>query len=95
MGRKNQVFLLFLTILASVVSSTHGRKLLNVQHNTTRETLFLDESYYLNALPNGTMPPSTPSKNGNSETVDEKLVQCNLVAVDGILKSVPSPGVGH
>lgn len=96
MGRKNlEIFFVFLIILASVVSSTQGRKLFNAKYNTAKKTPSLDESLYLNILPKGTVPPSTPSNKGHSVPIDEKLVKRHLGVVDRILGSVPSPGVGH
>ena len=57
-------------------------------------------SLVLSALPKGTTKrPSTPSKGHSSSTTttlgDEKLFARHLAALDRILWSVPSPGVGH
>ncbi|CAO2823496.1 unnamed protein product [Amaranthus hypochondriacus] len=59
-------------------------------------------SLVLSALPKGTTKrPSTPSKGHSSATPttttlgDEKLFARHLAALDRILWSVPSPGVGH
>ncbi|KAI3466762.1 hypothetical protein Pfo_023425 [Paulownia fortunei] len=94
MARKTLAFLVFLVMFSTLlVSSTHGRKLLvNEQHN---EVPSLEESLYLAALPKGNVPASTPSKKGHFVTNDEKLIARHLAAVDRILRSVPSPGVGH
>nr|XP_009778953.1 PREDICTED: uncharacterized protein LOC104228221 [Nicotiana sylvestris] len=43
----------------------------------------LKDRLYLTALPKATIPTSTPSKKGHSETINQ------------ILRSVPSPGLGH
>ncbi|KAK6133543.1 hypothetical protein DH2020_032672 [Rehmannia glutinosa] len=76
-----------------LLSSTHGRKLLmNVKIKTT-PSLF--DRLYLAALPKGKVPASAPSKKGHAVTIDEKLIARHLSAIDRILRSVPSPGVGH
>ncbi|CAH1448584.1 unnamed protein product [Lactuca virosa] len=77
-------------ILVLFTSSSNGRKLLN-----TREASPVEMSLYLTALPKGTVPASTPSKKGHASTTDEKLITRHLIAIDRILRSVPSPGVGH
>ncbi|XP_055804731.1 precursor of CEP14-like [Solanum dulcamara] len=86
------IFLMFLLVLASVSSSTEARKLLNSHEVKKIPNL---ASLYLNALPKGTVPSSTPSKKGHSYTTDEKLIARHLAAIDRILRSVPSPGVGN
>ncbi|CAK9148087.1 unnamed protein product [Ilex paraguariensis] len=87
------LFFMSLLILASFVSSLHARKLLNT--NQSDKMIPNLDSLYLTALPKGTVPSSTPSKKGHAMNVDEKLIARHLAAVDRILRSVPSPGVGH
>ncbi|CAI9782089.1 unnamed protein product [Fraxinus pennsylvanica] len=41
------------------------------------------------------VPNSAPSKKGHDVTIDEKLIARHLAAMDRILRSVPSPGVGN
>lgn len=55
----------------------------------------LEASLLLSALPKGYVPPSAPSKKGHEMIVNEKLFVLHLASIDRILKSVPSPGVGH
>ncbi|XP_015065205.1 precursor of CEP14 [Solanum pennellii] len=86
------ILLMFVLILASFSSSMEARKLLNSHEAKKVSNL---KSLYLNALPKGRVPASTPSKKGHSYTTDEKLIARHLAAVDRILRSVPSPGVGH
>ncbi|KAK9050774.1 hypothetical protein SSX86_030255 [Deinandra increscens subsp. villosa] len=88
---------LFMLLLVLFTSSTNGRKLLNTPPPAKNEepTLAMKMSLYLNVLPKGTVPASTPSKRGHSAITDEKLITRHLIAVDRILRSVPSPGVGH
>ncbi|KAK2975170.1 hypothetical protein RJ640_017383 [Escallonia rubra] len=65
-----------------------ARKLLNAQDKKA-------PSLYLVSLPKGKVPASTPSKRGHATTIDQKLIARHLAAIDRILRSVPSPGVGH
>lgn len=90
MARVSVVLFMLLVIF---VSSTQGRKLLNLNENVKVPST--TDSLYLSALPKGTVPSSTPSKKGHAETIDEKLIARHLAAIDRILRSVPSPGVGH
>ncbi|KAK4361227.1 hypothetical protein RND71_020179 [Anisodus tanguticus] len=85
--------LIFVLLLASFSSSTEARKLLN--SHEVKKVPSLEDRLYLNALPKGKVPASTPSKKGHSYTTDEKLIARHLAAIDRILRSVPSPGVGH
>ncbi|GFZ07134.1 hypothetical protein Acr_19g0000710 [Actinidia rufa] len=90
------VFVLFaiLVLFSSLVSSSHGRKLLTAQeHKTVAPSL--EDRLYLNALPKGAVTPSSPSKKGHAMDVDEKLIARHLIAIDRILRSVPSPAIGH
>ncbi|CAN4082207.1 unnamed protein product [Withania somnifera] len=84
------IFLIFLLVLASLSSSTEARELLK-SHQVKKAASLMDR-LYLNALPKGRVPASTPSKKGH---YDEKLIARHLAAIDRILRSVPSPGVGH
>ncbi|KAI3495379.1 hypothetical protein L1887_37712 [Cichorium endivia] len=82
-------FALFM-LLVLYTSSTSGRKLLNMRAASPVEI-----SLYLSGLPKGTVAASTPSKKGHASTIDEKLITRHLIAIDRILRSVPSPGAGH
>ncbi|CAA2989728.1 Hypothetical predicted protein [Olea europaea subsp. europaea] len=95
MAQKTLVLLVSLMMFATFVSSTHGRKLLEVQHNTMKKVPSMEERLYLPSLPKGSVPNSSPSKKGHAVTIDEKLIARHLAAVDRILRSVPSPGAGH
>ncbi|KAI3456119.1 hypothetical protein Pfo_012782 [Paulownia fortunei] len=93
MALKGAVLLMCLIMFYALVSSTDGRKLLmNVQHNNVPS---LEDRLYLTALPKGNVPASTPSKKGHAATIDQKLIARHLAAIDRILRSVPSPGIGH
>ncbi|EYU28116.1 hypothetical protein MIMGU_mgv1a021644mg [Erythranthe guttata] len=85
------IVMIMLYTLLVCSSSTHGRKLLvNVKHNTRSFSSSSDRSLlYLTALPKGNVPASTPTKKGHV------TAPRHLAAVDRILTSVPSPGVGH
>lgn len=87
----------FLIILLSFVSGSSSRKLLQEQefNEMAPPQPSLDAKQFLTALPKGSVPASTPSKKGHSTTVDEKLVSRHLAELQRILRSVPSPGVGH
>ncbi|XAR59268.1 hypothetical protein NMG60_11015012 [Bertholletia excelsa] len=54
-----------------------------------------DGSLFLTALSKGTIPPFSPSNKVQSTFTDEKLAALHLATIDRILRSVPSPGVGH
>ncbi|CAA2958679.1 Hypothetical predicted protein, partial [Olea europaea subsp. europaea] len=85
MARRNLILLfVVLIIFTAFVSSIHGRKFLKVPS--------LDDRLFLNALPKGTVPGSTPSKKGHAVIIDEKLIALHLARIDRILRSVPSPG---
>ncbi|KAG8385402.1 hypothetical protein BUALT_Bualt03G0039300 [Buddleja alternifolia] len=95
MAQKGVVIVVFLALIFStLVSTTNGRKLLmNVHQNKVPSPA--DMSLYLSALPKGKVPASTPSKKGHAAIVDRKLIARHLTSVDRILRSVPSPGIGH
>ncbi|XAR66598.1 hypothetical protein NMG60_11012881 [Bertholletia excelsa] len=95
MARSGIALFMAIVVVTSLVSSSHGRKLLNVQETKQQEVPSLDDRLYRTALPKGPVTPSSPSKKGHSMIVDEKLIARHLAAVDRILRSVPSPGVGH
>ncbi|KAL3522547.1 hypothetical protein ACH5RR_015381 [Cinchona calisaya] len=100
MGRSGLLLFMYLIVLSNFVSCYRARKLLEVQVQKLDRNMMppqppLDERLYLNALPKGKVPASTPSKKSHSVTIDEKLITRHLAAIDRILRSVPSPGVGH
>lgn len=66
-----------------------------MHENKPKPTSSSQASLYLSSLPKGTVPASTPTKKGHSTIVNEKLFARHLAAIDRILRSVPSPGVGH
>ncbi|KAI3741632.1 hypothetical protein L1987_59306 [Smallanthus sonchifolius] len=91
-----RTWLALFMLLIIFTSSTNGRKLLNTPDSGTKEQASpATMSLYLSVLPKGTVPASTPSKKGHSSITDEKLINRHLIAIDRILRSVPSPGVGH
>ncbi|KAK1420391.1 hypothetical protein QVD17_21947 [Tagetes erecta] len=88
--------LLVFMLLLLFTSSTSCRKLLKSPDSGTGKEFSLSEmSLYLSALPKGNVPTSTPSKKSHSLITDEKLIVRHLISIDRILRSVPSPGVGH
>ncbi|GAA0144088.1 hypothetical protein LIER_04619 [Lithospermum erythrorhizon] len=88
--------LMFLIIFSSFVSFNDARKLLKVHEDFKKENIISSsDKLYFAMLPKGKVPASTPSKKGHAMIVNEKLIARHLVAVDRILRSVPSPGVGH
>ncbi|CDO96856.1 unnamed protein product [Coffea canephora] len=98
MASSRIIMFVLLVALLNFVSCSCGRKMLEVQEldkNMAPPQHPLDARLYLTSLPKGKVPASTPSKKGHSVTVDEKLVARHLAAIDRILRSVPSPGVGH
>ncbi|KAL8090877.1 precursor of CEP14 [Apium graveolens] len=101
MARSSFVFILCLLTLSSFVTTIYGRRLNDNMHETEKQKLqkpppsTRDYSLYLSSLPKGTIPNSAPTKKGHSFIVDEKLIARHLAAIDRILRSVPSPGVGN
>ncbi|KAL8103517.1 hypothetical protein AgCh_027923 [Apium graveolens] len=104
MARSSIMFVLYLVTMSSFVNSLYGRKLTNSMHEIKKQQQqpyppppppFTQDSLYLSSLPKGTVPDSSPSKQHHSLVVDEKLIARHLAALDRILRSVPSPGVGH
>ncbi|KAF3451245.1 hypothetical protein FNV43_RR07340 [Rhamnella rubrinervis] len=94
--------MVLLVVFASFVSDSQGRKLLVMEENrkvpsssSSSSSSAIEESLFLSVLPKGTVPSSTPSKKGHAEVVEDKLIARHLIAIDRILQSVPSPGVGH
>ncbi|OIS98300.1 hypothetical protein A4A49_60877 [Nicotiana attenuata] len=77
----NTFLFIFILIFVSFTSSTKARNLLNMHE--LKNISSLKDRLYLTALPKATIPTSTPSKKGHSETINR------------ILRSVPSPGLGH
>ncbi|CAN0853570.1 Precursor of CEP14 [Linum grandiflorum] len=49
----------------------------------------------MSSLPKGTVPASSPSKKGHSSVDNVERSERHLASVDRILRSVPSPGMGH
>ncbi|KAK9088705.1 hypothetical protein Scep_027787 [Stephania cephalantha] len=88
--------LYFVVLLGFFVPSTEARKLLrSIGENKVMTVPALEDSLVLSALPKSTTPPSAPSKKGHLVIIDEKLFAMHLATIDRILRSVPSPGVGH
>ncbi|KAI9121286.1 hypothetical protein K1719_008319 [Acacia pycnantha] len=89
-------FLLLLVFSASLCSFSDARKLhVGAKRSHPNATPSSTDSLFLSSLPKGTVPPSTPSKKGHAVVVDEKLIARHLIAIDRLLRSVPSPGAGH
>ncbi|KAL8228734.1 hypothetical protein R6Q57_013634 [Mikania cordata] len=88
-------FLAIFMLLLLSTSPANGRKLLNTSDSGTKDFSPVEMSLYLSALPKGSVPASTPSKRGHASITDEKLITRHLIAIDRILRSVPSPGDGH
>ncbi|KAF8391206.1 hypothetical protein HHK36_023508 [Tetracentron sinense] len=79
---------------AAMAAQENARKLLSTEKKKMKIPS-LEESLVLSALPKATIPPSSPSKKGHVMLVNEKLFILHLAGTDRILRSVPSPGVGH
>ncbi|KAL2343269.1 hypothetical protein Fmac_004554 [Flemingia macrophylla] len=97
MARSTTLVLLFMLIIfASFCSSLEARKLVLEKHEKKVNTSSRRDNLFLSALPKGTVPPSSPSRKGHAMEVDEKLIARHLITIDRVLlRSVPSPGVGH
>ncbi|KAJ4843935.1 hypothetical protein Tsubulata_017577 [Turnera subulata] len=105
-GVRSLVLIIFLVLSATFVANTEGRKLLMSDTTTSTMTTTpegtkkttISSSFadlFLNALPKGTVPSSTPSKKTHATLDNEELFKRHLASIDRILRSVPSPGAGH
>ncbi|TKY60065.1 hypothetical protein E2542_SST17160 [Spatholobus suberectus] len=96
MARLCTLLLLFMLLFASLCSCLEARKLVLEKKQKKVNPSSRRDSLFLSSLPKGTVPPSSPSKKGHAMEVDEKLIARHLINTDRILlRSVPSPGVGH
>nr|KYP36329.1 hypothetical protein KK1_042550 [Cajanus cajan] len=96
MARPITLLLPFMLIFASFFSSLEARNLVLEKHQNKVSPSSRRDNLFLSALPKGTVPPSSPSKKGHAMEVDEKLIARHLITMDRVLlRSVPSPGVGH
>ncbi|GKU92394.1 hypothetical protein SLEP1_g6127 [Rubroshorea leprosula] len=95
MARVRALMLIFLVFFASFPTQLEGRKLLIAKQVNEKEVPSLFRSLVLSALSKGTVPYSAPSKKGHATLDNEKLFNRHLSSIDRILRSVPSPGVGH
>ncbi|KAH8511690.1 hypothetical protein H0E87_009022 [Populus deltoides] len=105
MARFGAAVVIFLVSFATIVSNIEGRKLLmstgtpqensSSSNNEGTSSVSSFASLVLSALPKGTVPSSSPSKKGHATLDNEQLFARHLASIDRILRSVPSPGVGH
>ncbi|CAK7350377.1 unnamed protein product [Dovyalis caffra] len=105
MARLGAVVIIFLVSFATFVSNIEGRKLMmststpqeNNKNKKMESTSSVSSfaSLILSALPKGTVPSSSPSKKGHATLDNEQLFARHLASIDRILRSVPSPGIGH
>ena len=97
MASHKALLLILFVVFSSFLPSLDARKLLDMEEDSHNKKSIpaLEASLVLTALPKGTVPASAPSKKGHAMVVDEKLIARHLAVVDRILRSVPSPGVGH
>lgn len=90
------MLLLLMLLFASLCSCLEARKLVLEKEKKKVNPSSRRDSLFLSALPKGTVPPSSPSKKGHAMEVDEKLITRHLITLNRVLlRSVPSPGVGH
>lgn len=91
------LLLIFFVVFSSLSPCLDARRLLTMEEDRRGKKSIpaLQASLVLSSLPKGTVPASAPSKKGHDTVVDEKLIARHLSAIDRILRSVPSPGVGH
>ena len=87
---------LVIICICCLVQRTESRKLLNSEKKEVGSAL--EESLALRALPlpEGCVPPSTPSNKGHSANpFNEKHFAAAPAHIERNLQSVPSPGIGH
>nr|DAD48182.1 TPA_asm: hypothetical protein HUJ06_018119 [Nelumbo nucifera] len=94
MARLAALLVIFLAVFSCFAPCFEARKLLNMEKKKEIPASLAD-SLLLSALPKGPIPPSGPSKKGHAMIVDQKLFSLHLSRADRILRSVPSPGMGH
>ncbi|KAI4371783.1 hypothetical protein MLD38_010092 [Melastoma candidum] len=95
-------FLVVLIIIASsAVARVDARKMLETRTmdlNRGRNALVslpFRPSLFLSTLPNGSIWVSSPSRKGHVAAINKELIARDLASLDRVLRSVPSPGVGH
>ncbi|GFZ12390.1 hypothetical protein Acr_23g0007750 [Actinidia rufa] len=72
------------------IELSEARKLLS-----KKEVPSLEDSLVLNALPKGTISPSSPTGKGHSMAIDERLSALPPPRMDRDLMANPSPAIGH
>ncbi|KAF9621581.1 hypothetical protein IFM89_023155 [Coptis chinensis] len=97
MARSYFTFLVFyLALSVFFIQSIDGRKLLGMEKVDDKlKVPSLKDSLVLSSLAKGKVPPSAPSNHGHAVIIDQKLFVRHFASLDRILRSVPSPGVGH
>ncbi|CAN0853568.1 Precursor of CEP14 [Linum grandiflorum] len=94
------VFILLALLSSSFfLNAVESRKLLSnggdsKEAASTVSSLF-QSLLLMSSLPKGTVPASSPSKKGHSSVDNVERSERHLASVDRILRSVPSPGMGH
>ncbi|PIA33895.1 hypothetical protein AQUCO_03900033v1 [Aquilegia coerulea] len=96
MAHPSYTFLiLYLAISICFIPSLEARKLLGMEIKVKDMVSSLEGSLVLSSFAKGKVPPSAPSQKGHLMIVNEKLFTMHFASIDRILRSVPSPGVGH
>ncbi|CAN1150126.1 Precursor of CEP14 [Linum perenne] len=95
MARASVIVLILLLASTSFFSAAESRKLLANGDKEEARVSSLFQSLLLSALPKGTVPASSPSKKGHSSVDNVERFQRHLASIDRVLRSVPSPGMGH
>ncbi|PIN12118.1 hypothetical protein CDL12_15259 [Handroanthus impetiginosus] len=90
MVRLNALLFALLLVLICSFEALEARKVLKMDKN---EVYLHGGSLILSSLPKGSVPPSSPSKGGDADIVDDNPFASRM---DGRnLASVPAPDVGH
>ena len=90
MVRLNALSIALLLVLICSFEALEARKVFKMDKN---EVYFHGGNLILSSLPKGSIPPSSPSKGGDADIVDDNPFANPM---DGRnLQSVPAPGVGH
>ncbi|KAG9129554.1 hypothetical protein Leryth_023901 [Lithospermum erythrorhizon] len=94
MVNKSAIVFMFLIIFVTLVSTIDARKLLEVDQQIKKEQVLSPDN---KQPPTDRVFPSAPSKGSHTVvvTLNEDVIYRHLAAIDRILRSVPSPGVGN
>ncbi|KAK3198620.1 hypothetical protein Dsin_022035 [Dipteronia sinensis] len=91
-----KIALIFVLVTVFHIPSLEGRKVLNMENKKDRPLVPEHNLVPSHVLQNGPTPtPSPSSKSVPNAQNGRILVTLHNAAIDRLLESVPSPGIGH